>query len=653
MPASSASNISKEWAIKTLRQSLRTSHLASSGQATAVSKSPLDDPDNIKYIEDMIRYIYEGRDIGASFNLVILVILLLFTIAHFYQKYARRRKRDAIERDFTSDGSSDAVPVAEAAEGSDHGADSSSSSTLEGSLSPPTPYLKDPNTDIEQQPLLGFRQNWRTPTPSQPRTSPLTILRSWLLYQPRPLPLINRTLPSNDTTLVVLAYYALNIFVHIYRLPFEWRQFFVFSDRAGYVFIVNLPLLYLLSAKNQPLVHLTGRSYESLNIYHRRVGELMVFYAFVHFGSMVTWRLFLEPEWLATESLWHYFTHPLILLGIGAFVSYEALYFTSLASFRQRWYEVFLASHVALQISALVFLYLHFYTSQPYVLASLGIFVVDRVVWRLGMKSVTMEADVQVLEDGETVLLSANWDMSRVKSSKAKTLRRNILHGWHPADHVFISVPSFGGSHALQAHPFTIASAAPRPGDASAQMKLLIRAYSGFTSSLLRHARLNSTPSYSSTISVRVDGPYGFPSPLEALRASESAVLIAGGSGVAVVFPLLWALATVHRGNSFRRIHFLWVIHSGAQRSWLDAGLLEQLRLAGVRVTIPPPTVEVGRPDVAGYIAQVAAQAAGRGRGLSVVVSGPDGLNRTARNACAREVRAGRDINLQVEKFGW
>ncbi|KAI1743908.1 hypothetical protein F4680DRAFT_407908 [Xylaria scruposa] len=628
----------REWALDAFRQSLRTSQLASSIQISTASKLPLDDPEKLEYLRELIQYILDGRTIIASYNLVLLIVLLVFTISHFYQGYAQSRKRAVIEGDLASAGG-DAVP--ETAEDGEHDAGSSSSSTLEGSLSSRTTYLKDTDVDIERQPLLlGVRQD----RPSRPKPSVFAIVRSWLMYQPRPIPFINRSLPSNATSFFVAGYYGLNIFVHLFKLPFELRHFFAFADRAGYVFIVNLPLLYLLAAKNQPLKLLTGRSYEALNIYHRRVGELMCFEALVHFAGMLIWRLILEPEWLATESLWHYFTHPLILLGIGAFVSYELLYFTSLGSFRERWYELFLASHVLLQIAALIFLWLHFFTSRPYVLASLVIFVLDRIVWRIGLKSTVVTADVEVLEDGETVLLSANWDLTRVEGQKPlwRSFGRNILRGWRPADHVFISVPGFGGSSALQAHPFTIASAAPSRGDTLAQMDLLIRAYAGFTSELLRHAHLNST------VSIRVDGPYGSQDPLNALRASKSTILIAGGSGVAVIFPLLWDLAITHPGK--RQIHFMWIIHSRFQRSWLSTDRLDKLRQAGVRITIPQPTVEVGRPDVARYISEVAKVS---GTDISAVVSGPDGLNRTFRNACAREVRRGIDIDLRVEKFGW
>ncbi|KAJ2999186.1 hypothetical protein NUW58_g92 [Xylaria curta] len=639
MPDISTSD--RDWALSVFRQSLRTSQLASPLQVTTTSESPLDDPEKLEYLRDLIQYIYDGRTIVASYNLVLLAILFLFTISHFYQSITESRKWAAIEGGFNSD---DGDTVLGCAGNDENGADSSSSSTIEGSLSSQNTYLKHDDADVERQPLLGIRRGWSLSSRLKPNV--FAVVHSWLMYQPRPIPFINRSLPSNETSLFVVGFFGLNVFSHLFKLPFELRHFFVFADRAGFVFIVNLPLLYLLAAKNQPLKMLTGRSYEALNIYHRRVGELMCFEALVHFVGMVIWRLFLEPKWLATESLWHYFTHPLVLLGIGAFVAYELLYFTSLASFRERWYELFLASHVFLQIAALAFLWLHFFTSRPYILASLVIFISDRIIWRLRLKSATITANIEALEDGDTVLLSANWDIPRAEGRKPLGwyFGRNILYGWRPADHVFISIPELGGTNALQAHPFTIASAAPRSVDVpeQASLGLLIRAYSGFTSELLKHARLNST------VSVRVDGPYGSQDPLNALRASKSAVLIAGGSGIAVVFPLLWDLAIVHPGR--RKIHFMWVIHSGPQRSWLPVAQLDRLRQAGVHITIPQPTVEVGRPDVAAYISEVAAASP---VDIGVVVSGPDGLNRSVRNACAREVRAGIDIDLRVEKFGW
>ncbi|KAI1634782.1 hypothetical protein F4809DRAFT_651599 [Biscogniauxia mediterranea] len=597
----SAKTKASEWALVILRQSLRASRftLLPGHVSTASGRQIPTDPDKLQYLRELIFHILEGRTIVSYYNVVLLVVLC-----------------------------------------NDSGS-SSSSSTLEGS-SVSQSSLKPADSDVERQPLLvnGTRSR-------RMKTSPVAALKSWLIYQPRPIPLINRTLPSNGTSLFVCTLLGLNVFLHLYKLPLEARFFFAFADRAGLVFIVNLPILYLLAAKNQPLKLLTGHSYEALNIYHRRVGELMCLEAFVHFASMLVWRFCLSPDWLVAFDARHYFMEPVIYLGIGAWASYELLYFTSLGSFRERFYEVFLASHVFLQIAALAFLWLHFFTSRPYVCASLVIFLVDRIVWRLGVKSAYLYADLTVLEDGMTLMLSTDWDIPQLERRGCfSMLRQNIVHGWHPADHVFVSIPNLGRGHSLQAHPFTISSAAPDMTSSDspkhAWLNLLIRVQSGFTYDLLQHACLNAT------VPVRLEGPYGSSDPLNMLRASENAVLVAGGSGIAVVFPMAWDLAFVHRGR--RTVHLLWVIHSRPQRHWIPLERLNELREAGVHVMIPEPTQEVGRPDISAYVADLTATSQGE---IGMVVSGPDGLNRSVRNACATMTKSGANINLRVEKFGW
>ncbi|KAI4859305.1 ferric reductase like transmembrane component-domain-containing protein [Hypoxylon rubiginosum] len=641
----SVDQVNTEWAIEFFRESLRTARPPLvPGEVSALfddnpGREIPTDPESLQYLRNLINYILGGRTIIFTYNITLLIFIALFALFHLGETITERSKWRIIEHD--SAVSESRRKTADDPEDSNE-AVSSSSSTLEGSLSSQI-TLKVDDTDVERLPLLGNQRQ-------EQRISGNRLIRnleSFLLYQPRPIPLINRTLPSNGTSLFISAYLGLNVFYHLYRLPFESKYFFAFADRAGLIFIVNLPLLYLLAAKNQPLKLLTGRSYEALNIYHRRVGELMCFEALVHFIGMLYWRLFLSPDWLEGDTFYNYITHPLILLGIGAFASYELLYFTSLGSFRARWYELFLASHIVLQIAALAFLWLHFFISRPYVLASLAIFFIDRLVWRIWMKSANVTADLTILSDGQTLLLSTDWDIPTAKSRGClRTLQQSIRHGWHPADHVFISVPALGRSHSLQAHPFTIASAAPlvEPGDSPthAWLSLLIRVQSGFTSSLLDCAHSNPR------VAVRLDGPYGSRDPLNMLRSCDNAVLIAGGSGIAVVFPLAWDLVTSHLGK--RKVHLLWVTHSRAQRSWIPEERLAELQNFGVCVTIPEPTIEAGRPDIPGYISDLAASREGQ---VGFVVSGPDGLNRIARNACARAVRSGANIQLRVEKFGW
>lgn len=167
------------------------------------------------------------------------------------------------------------------------------------------------------------------------------------------------------------------------------------------------------------------------------------------------------------------------------------------------------------------------------------------------------------------------------------------------------------------------------------------------------------------------------------VQASGCAVLVAGGSGIAVVFPVVWALLCGegeggHEDEGFgdglgdenkgkvagrrerrgqqrqkRRVHLLWVTHARAHREWVPGMQLAELEARGLDLVIPEPTEEVGRPDVGGIVNGWIEGAAAEGREVGVVVSGPDGMNRAVRNVCAGAVGKGRDVRVAVEKFGW
>lgn len=626
-------------------------------------------PEEREYLRKLIWAILDGRDVVAAYNNALLALLGIFTIAHLLEKWrCRKRRLERRSREEIPSALPDATRERNQHDPRDTSSPSSSSSVSSG-VGTPSGALKDSETDLERLPLL---RTWRKPPTSARSSIPIWAkLQQWLEYQPRPLPVVHRVLPSNGTSIFVLIWLGINIFFHLYQLPLHPKYFFCFADRAGYVFIVNLPLLYLLAAKNQPILLLTGRSYEALNIFHRRVGEWMCFEAVVHTAGMFIWEFCFQPDWLKGDGgWWAYVTHPLILLGFGALFAYELLFFTSLGSFRQRWYELFLASHVILQILALGFLYLHFWTAQPYVLTSLVIFVVDRVIWRLGLKSTSFTAETNVLPDGETIFMSMEWDLPASRRWWILWPRKSIRFGWKPTDHVFLTVPILGRTHRLQAHPFTIASAAPESTvSQKASLELLIRSHSGFTADLLCYAHRHRS------IHVRLDGPYGSSHALDMLRAADHSLLVAGGSGIAVMFPLAWALLCENRaardgagtetvdntkqgreGSGGQTVRMLWIIHSAEHRFWLPQKKIDQLLAMGLDLLIPPPTSEAGRPDVEGTVQGWIDDACIDGeydRQVAMVASGPDGLNRMVRNTCARAIGKGADVRLAVEKFGW
>ncbi|KAM3070046.1 hypothetical protein ACMFMF_008396 [Clarireedia jacksonii] len=451
-----------------------------------------------------------------------------------------------------------------------------------------------------------------------------------------------------------MTFLALNLFYAIYHITWTGFEGFVWADRAGLVFVANLPLLYMLGAKNQPLKVLTGVSYESLNIIHRRLGEMLCLLAVVHLvGIFCTWWIILEPTggWPLSKFL----LTRVIAIGLGAFFAYELLYATSLASFRQRWYELFLGLHVVLQAAALVLLYLHHPGTRTYVGVALVIFLVDRLVFRIGAKSITVKASSSVYEDNETILLSMKI-IHRPENIISRSFGHSIETGWKATDHVFVTIPSLGRSHALQAHPFTIASAAPVPGNKQTKLDLLIRARDGFSLDLLRAARSQKN------LSCRLDGPYGSSHARELLEDSDLAVLVAGGSGIAVTWPIVHHLLNVSRhdpenatlGECRQRIVLIWIIHKGSHRSWLDSNELQEVKDKGVEVIIPPATTEVGRPDLVRMMEGVVeGWGYEEGKRIGVVASGPDGMNRTVNNTCAKFVKEGREIGVTIEKFGW
>ena len=432
-------------------------------------------------------------------------------------------------------------------------------------------------------------------------------------------------------------------------MEFELRNVFVLANRWGLMFIANLPLLYLLAAKNQPLKLLTGRSYESLNIFHRRLGELLCFQALLHGLAMTaTWYIIIRPT--GRLNFTQYITRPVTYFGLGAFFSYEILYLTALSSFRQRCYELFLALHIFLQAIALVFVYYHHRSCKVYVGAALLIFLVDRLIFRLFRKSATLTASAKIMEDGETVKLSTNLPLLKSGAS--------ILSGWKATDHIFITVSALGKEHALQAHPFTISSAAPTSTDTSATLELLIRAQSGFSRDLLNYVHRHNS------FTLRLDGPYGSLHARRLLSDSSLALVIAGGSGIAVAWPLvthLIHLSSQSPSSSLedppqnkQKIVLIWIIHQDTHISWLSPSSIEYARSNGVEIVIPRPTEEVGRPDLKAMILSVVDKYGGeREARTGVVASGPDGMGRLVRNTCARLVGDGKDVGLVIEKFGW
>jgi len=596
----------------------------------------------------LVEGIIFSRKFVPTYHLVVLGFICLLSASHWTEKVFHWRRRKACRLQLLKTKNAYDNPTkshACIAQGRTHdGIHSSSSSTVEGTASPPR---KDVD---ERTPLL------QTHEPHRLRLGPIyCTAKAVLMYQPRPIPIVNKILPANGTSIVLSAFMALNIFYTFFHINFNVFELFVLADRFGMMFVANLPLLYILAAKNQPLKFLTGRSYESLNIFHRRLGELLCLAALFHSAGMfAVWYTLFKPNGLG---LTQFLLVRMVLLGIGAFISYEMLYLTSLASFRQRWYELFLGTHVILQIFALTFVFFHHEMSRPYVGTALGLFLLDRLVYRIGIKSTTIGAYTKILEDEDTVRLSSTIFLQR-KSRWKVFFGSSVMSGWKATDHVFLTVPWLSSKHLIQAHPFTIASKGPLADEDEGRLELLVRAQDGFSRDLLNAARLHKH------LTIRLDGPYGSAHTRTMLEDSDLAIVVAGGSGIAVGFPLVHHLLDVSRSTDTeivptfmllrQKIVLIWVIHEEAHISWVGRPALADAENRGAEIIIPQATEEIGRPDLNSMIREIMEKfASDAGQKTRVVASGPDSMGRAVRNTCSGLLREGRDVNVAIEKFGW
>lgn len=537
----------------------------------------------------------------------------------------------------------------------------------------------------EQTPLLSRQALSVTKVSSISRLACHT--KAFLLRQPKPVFAITASsnqLPANGTSSLVSIFFLVNVFYLVYGIPINPAvRTFALAHRSGLCFVVNLPVLYLIGAKNnQPLKWLTGWSYEKVNIFHRRLGEWMTVVALVHFSCMLlTWYSIIRPQGF---SLSWFLTRHIIYIGLGALTCYLLIWITSIGYVRQEAYEFFLASHIFLQVAALVFLFLHHSSARPYCGAALAIWVLDRGISRILLSNQKFIATLEIAQDKQTVLVYCNIPLDKSK-------RYDIRCGWNAGQHVFLSVPGMKWYHAKQAHPFTIASPAPStdaPG--SWPLQLIIRCQDGFSKELLKYAE------YHQHAEVYLDGPYGSSDLVEDIVSADRVCLIAGGSGITVTYPLAWSLwskgrdtpvlsnRTVYRQGKKEKLnieliqsemqqqrkHF-WVRQRPEHGSWITllpahvaslnhstesttrcngVGLIDQIfetreDAGGFR---PDITVEIKT-----WLQSDEKSTFDRNQRVCLVVCGPDGLVRDVRNCVASFVRQGYNIQLRVEKFGW
>ncbi len=100
------------------------------------------------------------------------------------------------------------------------------------------------------------------------------------------------TLPTRLQLLFLVAYFGTNITFCVASI--YWDQDFAtvsmqIRNRTGVLAIVNMVPLFIMSARNNPLIHWLNISYDTFNLLHRWFGRIVVLESLAHTG---TWLVF-------------------------------------------------------------------------------------------------------------------------------------------------------------------------------------------------------------------------------------------------------------------------------------------------------------------------------------------------------------------------
>ena len=445
-------------------------------------------------------------------------------------------------------------------------------------------------------------------TPAKPQSlffqtyATMTAVTRELAHVVVPLTVFKRLHYSSPTLgrfSLVMAELILVLVLCFYKLnsadQWQWEDI---GYRTGYISAAQLPLVILLSSKNNLIGLLIGSSYERLNWLHRWVSRILFLTVTIHMGF-----------WFSSWNRYDYIKVKLNKDSITqrGFAAWCILLWIVLSSFApiRRWnYEFFVVQHVITFIGFLVAVFLHLPGGlKAYVWIPIALYIFDRAVRTLFVLWTNLSVfHPRSKRNGfwtcAATLENVSYDTSRIVIS-------NTPVSWRPGQHVFLSCH---GIAPLQSHPFTIASI---PQDK--QMDFLVKSKSGATKRFYAQAEgCQSLPTSNKdlrprqTFPVVIDGPYGRMRPLQQF---DSIFLIAGSSGATFTVPLMrdivaqWKQDTgktidgiqfwrTPKGAVTRYIRFIWVIKSREQYSWFAGQLfhvvedIEELRKDGQDIDI-------------------------------------------------------------------
>lgn len=487
------------------------------------------------------------------------------------------------------------------------------------------------------------------------------------------------TLPSRFHTILLVGYASVN-FLGCLMLDFHAesnQRWAALRGRSGYLAVWNCLALFVLMARNNPLIPSLKISYDTFNLFHRWIGRMIVIESVVH---TFAWAIVAFRGYGFDGVRKHLVHSPFLIYGTLGTVAMVLMAIHSISFIRHGFWELFLASHQILATVVCICVYQHLKIGTPPELSQffagvIAIWILERtarVFWliyrNIGRGSWSTKVMVQALPGAEG----------------ACRVTFKVHRPWKhkPGCHVFIYLPSIA---MWMSHPFSIAwydttlreynkEELPLdnsevehtlPQRKSNEISLVIAARSGMTKKLFDKA--SKAPGAQITISGFLEGPYGGPM---SLNSYGTVLLFAGGVGIthqiSYIRDLLagWELGRV----ATRKIILVWSLRHTEQLEWVRPWMDEILAMPGRKevvkmymfITKPKNKGDTasksqtvlmfgGRPNVQQIVDRELQSQVGA---MAVTCCGPGALADDVREAVRNRISEGT-IDFIEESFTW
>ncbi|KAL3473503.1 FAD-binding domain-containing protein [Aspergillus californicus] len=421
-----------------------------------------------------------------------------------------------------------------------------------------------------------------TPTPSKPKSiffsayaTVTALFREASYATPPPISICGRRVYFAPLGPLAIVMANLVVVINLCFYKLDTKSQWAWEDigyRTGFITIAQLPLIYLLAGRRNIIGFLAGIGHHRLNWFHRWIARTVWLCATFHMGF-----------WFRSWGRYNYIVFQLqhngfAKRGFAAWCILTFIIVSSVRPIRQLGYEFFVLQHLVMFVGFTVAVWLHATAeAKAWVWIPVGLLVFDRVMryaWATYINlSIFYRPSSHTLWANRATFTSLPGKVTRVTIENPGT-------GWTAGQHIFLTCNAIAP---LQSHPFTIASI---PEDN--RIDILIRAEKGATRRFFQYASkhdhalgVEAIASSRKKQTVFLEGPYGT---LRALRQFDSVVFLAGGMGATFTTPLLRDVIAQWKQESLqcvkftyvtvtKRIHFIWVIRSGAHLSWFEAQL--------------------------------------------------------------------------------